>query len=81
MAGSCALVFKGATTRSLVAASVVTGAFLFLPESRTPEGGVKGEEDRPTHGVDVGCLGDELRSTQSIPLAFWLLSVGIREIN
>ena len=42
---------------------------------------MKGEEDRPVHGVDVGCLGDEPRSFWSIPLAFWLLSVGIHEKN
>ena len=71
MAGSRAPVLKGATTRTLVAAPVVTGAFLFfLPASRTPEDRVEGERDRPAYGVDEGCFGDEPRSTRSIPLAF-----------
>ena len=72
MAGSRVPVLKGATTRSLVAAPVVPGAFLFLPTSRTPEDGVRGEVDRPAHGVDEGCLGDEPRSTRGYSAGLWL---------
>ena len=72
MAGSQAPVLKGATTRTLVAAPVVTGAFLFFTGKSYSRGrgGGGGERDCPAYGVDEGCFGDEPRSTQSIPLAF-----------